>query len=27
MIGIAGWQKFAAGGGDDMRFGPQPICG
>lgn len=24
MIGIAGWQKFAAGGGDDMRFGPQP---
>jgi N6-L-threonylcarbamoyladenine synthase len=24
MIGIAGWQKFAAGGGDDPRFGPQP---
>jgi N6-L-threonylcarbamoyladenine synthase len=24
MIGIAGWQKFAQTGGDDMRFGPQP---
>jgi N6-L-threonylcarbamoyladenine synthase len=24
MIGIAGWQKFAANGGDDLRFGPQP---
>jgi N6-L-threonylcarbamoyladenine synthase len=24
MIGIAGWQKFAAQGGSDMRFGPQP---
>jgi N6-L-threonylcarbamoyladenine synthase len=24
MIGIAGWQKLAAHGGDDMRFGPQP---
>jgi N6-L-threonylcarbamoyladenine synthase len=24
MIGIAGWQKFTANGGDDLRFGPQP---
>jgi N6-L-threonylcarbamoyladenine synthase len=24
MIGIAGWQKFAAHGGDDPSFGPQP---
>jgi N6-L-threonylcarbamoyladenine synthase len=24
MIGIAGWQKFAAGGGDALSFGPQP---
>ena len=24
MIGIAGWQKFAAHGSDDLRFGPQP---
>jgi N6-L-threonylcarbamoyladenine synthase len=24
MIGIAAWQKFAAHGGDDLRFGPQP---
>lgn len=24
MIGIAGWQKFDARGGDDLRFGPQP---
>jgi N6-L-threonylcarbamoyladenine synthase len=24
MIGIAGWQKFAARGGDGMWFGPQP---
>jgi hypothetical protein len=24
MIGIAGWQKFAGGGRDDLRFGPQP---
>ena len=24
MIGIAGWQKFAASGGNDLRFGPQP---
>jgi N6-L-threonylcarbamoyladenine synthase len=24
MIGIAGWQKFAAQGGGPMNFGPQP---
>jgi N6-L-threonylcarbamoyladenine synthase len=24
MIGIAGWQKFAAHGGSDLSFGPQP---
>jgi N6-L-threonylcarbamoyladenine synthase len=24
MIGIAGWQKLTARGGDDLRFGPQP---
>jgi N6-L-threonylcarbamoyladenine synthase len=24
MIGIAGWQKFAAQGGSDPRFGPEP---
>jgi N6-L-threonylcarbamoyladenine synthase len=24
MIGIAGWQKFAAQGGGAMRFGPEP---
>jgi N6-L-threonylcarbamoyladenine synthase len=24
MIGIAGWQKLAAGGGSDLSFGPQP---
>jgi len=24
MIGIAGWQKFAAHGGSDMSFGPEP---
>jgi tRNA A37 threonylcarbamoyltransferase TsaD len=24
MIGIAGWQKFAAQGGDPLSFGPQP---
>ena len=24
MIGIAGWQKLAAHGGDDLSFGPQP---
>jgi N6-L-threonylcarbamoyladenine synthase len=24
MIGIAGWQKFAAQGGSDPHFGPQP---
>ncbi len=24
MIGIAGWQRLAAHGGDDMSFGPRP---
>ena len=24
MIGIAGWQKLAAQGGDTLSFGPQP---
>jgi tRNA A37 threonylcarbamoyltransferase TsaD len=24
MIGIAGWQKFSAHGGSDLRFGPEP---
>jgi N6-L-threonylcarbamoyladenine synthase len=24
MIGIAAWQRFAAHGGDGLRFGPQP---
>jgi N6-L-threonylcarbamoyladenine synthase len=24
MIGVAGWQKFAAGGASGLRFGPEP---